>query len=209
MHTLPPKPAPGRVRYLQPGELRAVLEAAPSWLRPIIAVAAATAMRPSEILRLRWLDIDLEGGRALLPQTKNGDGRIVYLNQLAIQAIQSLQVTPERKPTDYLFPGLEPDWVNVAFSRVCRAVKIADFRFHDLRRTAASWMRMKGADIHTVALLLGHKDLRMAARYQHLSPAYLSDAVKRLDGAFKECHELCHRNVTVSRELEAGAPATA
>jgi site-specific recombinase XerD len=27
------------------------------------------------------------------------------------------------------------------------------------------------ADIHTVAQLLGHKDLRMAARYQHLSPA--------------------------------------
>ena len=58
--------------------------------------------------------------------------------------------------------GLEPEWVSVAFSRVCSSVKIADFHFHDLRHTAASWMRMKGADIHTVALLLGHKDLRMA-----------------------------------------------
>ena len=47
-------------------------------------------------------------------------------------------------------------------------------------------MRMKGADIHTVALILGHKDLRMAARYQHLSPAFLSDAVKLLDGAYAE-----------------------
>jgi hypothetical protein len=45
---------------------------------------------------------------------------------------------------------------------------------------------MKGADIHTVALILGHKDLRMAARYQHLSPAFLSDAVKLLDGAYAE-----------------------
>ena len=43
---------------------------------------------------------------------------------------------------------------------------------------------MKGADIHTVAQLRGHKDLRMAARYQHLSPAFLSDAVKLLDTAF-------------------------
>jgi site-specific recombinase XerD len=47
---------------------------------------------------------------------------------------------------------------------------------------------MKGADIHTVALLLGHKDLRMAARYQHLSPTFLADAVRGLDAAFKECH---------------------
>ena len=59
------------------------------------------------------------------------------------------------------------------------------FRFHDLRHTAASWLRMKGADIHTVAQLLGHKDLRMAARYQHLSPAFLADAVAKLDGAFQ------------------------
>ena len=43
---------------------------------------------------------------------------------------------------------------------------------------------MQGADIHTVELLLGHKDLRMAARYQHLSPTSLSDAVNKLDSVF-------------------------
>jgi hypothetical protein len=59
-------------------------------------------------------------------------------------------------------------------------------RLHDLRHTAASWMRMKGADIHTIALIMGYKDLRMAARDQPLSPAFLSDAVKLLDGAYAE-----------------------
>jgi site-specific recombinase XerD len=49
---------------------------------------------------------------------------------------------------------------------------------------------MQGADIHTAALLLGHKDLRMAARYQHLSPTFLSDAVNRLDGVFRQLYEL-------------------
>ena len=44
--------------------------------------------------------------------------------------------------------------------------------------------RMQGADIHTVAQLLGHRDLRMAARYQHLSPAFLAEAVKGLDIVF-------------------------
>jgi integrase len=81
---------------------------------------------------------------------------------------------------------MAPESVSLAFLRACRSVNISDFRFHDLRHTAASWMRMKGADIHTVALILGHKDLRMAARYQHLSPAFLSDAVKLLDGAYAE-----------------------
>jgi len=45
---------------------------------------------------------------------------------------------------------------------------------------------MAGADIHTVAQLLGHKDLRMAARYQHLSPQFLADAVGKLDVVFAE-----------------------
>ncbi len=74
--------------------------------------------------------------------------------------------------------------MSVHFVRLCRRLKIVDFRFHDLRHTAASWLRMQGADIHTVAQLLGHKDLRMAARYQHLSPAFLADAVGKLDEAF-------------------------
>ena len=59
---------------------------------------------------------------------------------------------------------------------------------------------MKGADIHTVAQLLGHKDLRMAARYQHLSPAFLADAVGRLDAVFGE---LCYQDVTAPKQLEA------
>ena len=43
---------------------------------------------------------------------------------------------------------------------------------------------MSGADIHTVAQLLGHKDLRMAARYQHLSSSFLTEAVGKLDSVF-------------------------
>jgi integrase len=186
----PPRVPAGRVRYLQPTELRAVLEACPDWLRPIAGLAVATGMRRGEILGLRWLDIDFKGGRIMLPQTKNGDGRIVYLNTLAQQA---LSVIPhgKAKPTDIVFDGesMRPENVSLAFLRACRSVNVSDFRFHDLRHTAASWMRMKGADIHTVALILGHKDLRMAARYQHLSPAFLSDAVKLLDGAYAESSE--------------------
>jgi integrase len=184
----PPKTPAGRVRYLQPTELRAVLEACPEWLRPIAGLAVATGMRRGEVLGLRWLDIDSKGGRIMLPQTKNGEGRIVYMNTLAQEALAAVIRRENAKSTDSVFDGAQmtPENVSLAFLRACRSVSVSDFRFHDLRHTAASWMRMKGADIHTVALILGHKDLRMAARYQHLSPAFLSDAVKLLDSAFAE-----------------------
>ena len=52
---------------------------------------------------------------------------------------------------------------------------------------------MQGAEIHTVGHLLGHGDLRMAQRYQHLNPAFLAEAVNRLDGVFGN---LCYQDVT-------------
>jgi integrase len=83
--------------------------------------------------------------------------------------------------------------------RMCSNLSIEDFRFHDLRHTAASWLRMQGADIHTVAQLLGHKDLRMAARYQHLSPAFLAEAVGRLDAVIGEvCYQDRYRAKSIN-----------
>lgn len=43
---------------------------------------------------------------------------------------------------------------------------------------------MTGADIHSVATLLGHNDIRMTARYSHLNPAFLGETIAKLDGVF-------------------------
>ena len=122
----------------------------------------------------------------MLPQTKNGDGRIVWLNKLACNVLDSISKNGASS-TDLVFPSSEnvsPENVSLAFLRACRKVGVADFHLHDLRHTAASWLRMSGADLQDVAELLGHRDLRMTKRYSHLSPAHLSAAVKRLDGVF-------------------------
>jgi integrase len=201
-----PRVPAGRVRYLQPTELKLLIDSSPQWLIPIILLAVATGMRRSEILNVRFLDVDLAHERILLPQTKNGDGRIVYTNKIALAVLSSLPFNGETKPTDKLFPEITPSQVSVSFHRVCKRVGIEDFRFHDLRHTAASWLRMQGADIHTVAQLLGHKDLRMAARYQHLSPAFLADAVGKLDVVFGK---VCYQDVTSPEVITSGLALSA
>ena len=113
------------------------------------------------------------------------------------------------KPTDTVFEGVSADYTTQVFRKACEALEIADFTFHDLRHTAASWLRMTGADIHSVATLLGHKDLRMAARYQHLSPEFLADAVGKLDGIFGLNEELRYRDVTGAKVLPSGPAPTA
>lgn len=115
----------------------------------------------------------------MLSQAKNGEGRIVYPNTLAADVIKS-QWRDSAKPTDKVFPQTDnftPDNVSKGYVVVCKNLELHDFHFYDLRHTAASWMRMQWADVHTIAHLLGHKDLRMATRYQHLSPGFLASAV--------------------------------
>lgn len=177
-----PKVPPGRVRYLNPAELTDLLEACPEWLRPIVMLAVATGMRRGEIVGLRWANFDTatSAQRLILPQTKNGESRVVYLNEIAQMAISML----ERKQSGKLFPDVNNNQVTTAFRRAAKKAGIENFRFHDLRHTTASWLRMSGADIHTVATMLGHKDLRMASRYQHLDPTYLAKAAAQLDGVF-------------------------
>jgi integrase len=194
----PPKAAAGRVRYLQPKELRAVLQQCPEWLRAIVIVAVNTGMRRSEILKLRPLDIDIQHGHILLRHTKNGESRIVYLNAAARAVLEA--AGPE------VFSTYSPEQVSVAFGRAAKKAGVLDFRFHDLRHTAASWLRMQGADIHTVAQILGHKDLRMAARYQHLSPSFMAEAVGRLDSIFGVER---HPSVTEQKMLKAESAASA
>jgi integrase len=121
----PPRVPAGRVRYLQPTELRSVLGACPEWVRPIILLAVTTGMRRGEILGLRWLDVDQPGNRIMLPQTKNGDGRIVYLNSLAQQAIIAMH-DPSALSTGRIFNGSQmvPDYVTQVFARACRTCGI-------------------------------------------------------------------------------------
>jgi hypothetical protein len=71
--------------------------------------------------------------------------------------------------------------------------------------TAAGRLRMQGADIHTIAQLIGHKDLRMTSRYQHLRSSCLADAVKGLDDVFGN---LCYQGVTEIAALPEPCPVT-
>ena len=92
-----------------------------------------------------------------------------------------------------------------------KTAQIEDFSFHDLYHTAASLLRMRGANIHTVAQLLGHKYLRMAARYSHLSADLLGDAVRKLDGVFPKADDqrtwLTEASVTSSYGARESLPA--
>ncbi len=171
----------GRTRYLSPAELRAVLEASPDWMRAPIALAAFTGMRRGELLKLRWRDVDLPGRRLYLHQTKNGTLRVMPLNDLALQVLNSLS---GGQPGDLVLTGVDGPRLSVYTRRLFASLNIEDASFHSLRHTAASWLVMQGADLYAVGQFLGHKTPRMTQRYAHLSPGYMAQTASKLDLAF-------------------------
>lgn len=179
----------GRLRYLQPDELRRLLDELPDYLRPIVLVAANTGVRLGEILSLRWEHVNLGQRVVTLTRTKNGDPRGVPLNATVMGVFRELARERMRQElkSPYVFtnPLTGDRWIYIgrAFTTAVERAGLKDFRFHDLRHTAASWMVMSGVDLLTVSEILGHKDTRMTRRYSHLSPVHLQGAVAKLDKA--------------------------
>ena len=170
-----PSSPQGRSRTLSPQECTALLNAVQPtgrrgpWLMPIVTLALATAMRRSEILSLRWKNIDMEKRIARLDTTKNGERRIVPLSSRAIAVLDALP----RHITGVVFP-LTGFAFAAAFNRAVIRSGILDFRFHDLRHCAITAMAEKLPNLVELSSVTGHKSLKMLQRYYHPNPVELA-----------------------------------
>lgn len=156
-----------RERRLLEGEYEALREAAQHCknllIWPMIDFAIETAMRRSEILALRWENIDRKFTIATLPDTKNGSKREVPLTGKAKQVLKSLSIQG-----DHVFPTSDFA-VRHAWDRLVKRAGIENLRFHDLRHEAVSRFFEMGLSVPEVASISGHKDYRMLASYTHIN----------------------------------------
>ena len=121
-------------------------------------------MRRSEMLRLRWCDLDLENGFASLYDTKNGEDRRVPLTRRCAEVLRTVPQDHEK-----VFP-ISANCLRLAWVRARNKAEITDLRFHDLRHEAVSRFFEMGMSVPEVALISGHKDVRQLFRYTHLNP---------------------------------------
>jgi len=178
------------VRFLDDRELARLLEALreePKWMHAIVLLALSTGMRQSEILGLRRRDIDIGRRRVVLHVTKNGERRGVPLTTDAATALAELMGSGEAGGAgvdegEPVFPPYHR--VRDAWYRVIKRAKVSEFRFHDLRHTAASYLAMTGATPSEIAGVLGHKTLTMVKRYAHLSDPHQASVVDRMSERF-------------------------
>lgn len=187
-----PKIPPGRDRRLTPREERQILRYTYSHSNPelhsIVVIALATAMRQSEILGLRWEDINFRTRVAHLPDTKNGSKRDVPLSSDAVNALTRLGLQTQGRVFTYTANGLKSTW------RYMREqLDIVDLHFHDLRHEAISKMFELGTlDMMEIAAISGHKSLAMLKRYTHLRASRL---VHKLEGTRNKARQAVLRDL--------------
>jgi len=182
-----PKEPRGRVRTLDVEEKEALLKACKestnSYLHSIVVLALATGMRQGEIMNLRWQDVDLAKGRITLHETKNDERRTVPLTSYALELLKEHSKL-RRLDTDLLFPGKNPKkpvFIRAPWVKAVNEAGLSNFRFHDLRHCAASYLAMSGATLADIAEVLGHKSLSMTKRYSHLTEQHTAKVVAKMN----------------------------
>lgn len=173
-----------KTETLSDAQLAALLQAAAEdsnvQAGALVRLALASGMRRSEMLRLKWQDIDLDSGFITLPRTKTGKVQKVALNNLAREVLAGLPKTSE-----YCFPGQKGGKYAVglypALRRIRKQAGLPDTMrpLHSLRHVYASRLASAGVSLYTIQKLLRHSDGRMSTRYSHLGDETLRQASEK------------------------------
>ena len=189
-------PYPKRPRrlpnILSPQEVTRLIDAADNpFHRLIVMTLYATGVRRTELTQLQIHDIDSARMVVHVRDGKGGKDRDVMLSEQLLVALREHVRRLRRKPEQWLFPGGK--WPNsddpISGGTVWNACHYAAERAgidksvhpHILRHCFATHLLEAGADLRTIQMLLGHRDLEEAARYLHLSARRLSDVASPLD----------------------------
>ena len=168
-------------------EIKELLEKCPSWFYHIIYAFLATGMRRGELIHLRWCDIDMPNHLIHINNqdtfhTKSFLPRTIGLKQKLYEIFQNIQSNNNEKfvfissgELPYTSSVLQKTWMKV------RKELSVNYRLHDFRHTFCSYLILRGVDIKTVQMLMGHSDVRTTMQiYSHVQTVHLQKAVEKL-----------------------------
>ena len=197
----------------RPEEVRAILDHCRTtpglqWLEWVFTALTYTGLRISELIALRWADIDFENemirlvdestsrrrnGKREARTLKGGYGRSFPINDALLPVLKAIPRTPD----GYVFHGsaggrLHADKVRNALIRDVLTplaekfptpegeVGFADGRLHSFRHFFCSLCALRGIGQQVVMQWLGHRDSKMVQHYFHLHDAEARKQMKRI-----------------------------
>jgi integrase len=200
---IPKFPERERSRFLQADELPAFFEALAKCesdgFRHFVLLSLATGARKSNVLAMRWADLDFTAGLWTIPGEKSKSGDVLTIPLTAV-AREVLAARRLQAPGEWVFPsraasGHIGDYQK-QWTALLESAGLKDMRLHDLRRSLGSWAAMQGASLTIIGRALGHRSNDATHVYARLHTDPVLDAMERAQAAM-----FAHGNVTEPGEV--------
>jgi integrase len=176
--------------------------------------ALFTGMRRSELLALRWQDVDLvisqvyvsrslhvlKGGKVIFTSPKTASGRrtialppsalLVLKEHYERRKLERAMLGIPLKDDDLVFSDIKgkpllPNTISHAWIKLVRRTGLKPIRLHDARHTHASLMLKQGIHPKIVQERLGHSSIQTTIdTYSHVAPGLQQAAAELFDQAF-------------------------
>jgi integrase len=170
-----------RDRFIQPDELprffAALAEDTSEDFQSFVLVSLLTGVRRTNVLSMRWADVNLESATLRIPETKNNEPLNVALVPEAVEILrkrkpegEAVFVFPAPSRTGYMTPPKK------RWRELLKRAEVSDLRIHDLRRSLGSWQAISGASLTIIGKSLGHRSPDATAIYArlHMDPVRAS-----------------------------------
>ncbi len=164
-----------RIRFLTRDQAQALLRELPEHLRDMATFALSTGLRAANVTGLTWEQVDLSRKLAWVhPDQAKGRRAIpVPFNEAADEVVR--RQAGAHPVYVFAFRGKPLTQLTTkAWYGALRRAGIENFRWHDLRRTWASWHVQGGTPLHALQELGGWETASMVRRYAHLAADHLA-----------------------------------
>lgn len=173
-----------RDRFLQPHEISnfmaALNESKNIQLRHFILLLLFTGQRKSNVLALRWENINFYNNILYLPDTKNNQPQQIPLTEQAISILKDIGI----RDKGWVFPSHDSKSGHLEnpkkfWQKLLKKARIENLRMHDLRRTLGSYQAILGSSMNIIGKSLGHKSIQSTAIYARLSLSPVRDSMQK------------------------------
>lgn len=170
----------GNTRWLSRAQVDRILAVSPAHMKGPLIAALCTGLRAQNVMRLDWREVDLQARLITVRiKSRKPGGRELAVPIAGPLLALLANLGPKDAGRVFLYRGrpIRTDVRHAWLTALRKAGIASHYTWHDLRHTAASWMRQRGVPLDIVQKILGHTDIKSTERYAHIGAQSQADAV--------------------------------
>ena len=142
----------------------------------IVTLGADGGLRVSEMIDLKWSDVDLNGARL---QVRSGKGSKRRAVRLTTDAVEALRLWRRYNRDEDVLPIRTASGVRYRLRKLCELAGVAYLGVHSLRHHCGTWLYRESKDLNVARKHLGHADITTTTIYAKMDDTTLLEALAR------------------------------